>query len=44
MKQKVSITVTFNIDEEDTKATYDYAHEVAGEMLSIAQQDDRGLL
>ncbi|MHC1683451.1 MAG: hypothetical protein AB6733_10925 [Clostridiaceae bacterium] len=41
MKQKVAITVTFTIDEEDAEVTHDYAHSVAGEMLSIAHQDDR---
>jgi hypothetical protein len=40
MKQIAIITINLSIDEENEDANYDYANEIAYEMLDIARRDD----
>jgi hypothetical protein len=40
MKQKVTVTISFTVDEEDENTNYDYAHEIAGSMYDIALSED----
>ena len=40
MKQSITITIEMDIDEDDRNANYEYANEIAHEMLKIAKRDD----
>lgn len=40
MKQRVTYTVSFVIDEEDENANYDYAKGIGCELYNIVRSDD----